>query len=68
MDIFNAIGWPIAIPNMQRTIHVKENYTKIEMFTFKVYIIYIFDKFECKRLIFWYDKKIPDYFSVAGAP
>ena len=21
-----------------------------------------------KRLIFWYDKKIPDYFSVAGAP
>lgn len=39
MDIFNAIGWPIAIPNMQRTIHVKENYTKIEMFTFKVYII-----------------------------
>ena len=45
MDIFNAIGWPIAIPNMQRTIHVKENYTKIEMFTFKVYIIYIFDKF-----------------------
>ena len=26
MDIFNAIGWPIAIPNMQRTIHVKENY------------------------------------------
>ena len=46
MDIFNAIGWPIAIPNMQRTIHVKENYTKIEMFTFKVYIIYIFDKFE----------------------
>lgn len=46
MDIFNAIGWSIAIPNMQRTIHVKENYTKIEMFTFKVYIIYIFDKFE----------------------
>lgn len=25
-------------------------------------------KFESKRLIFWYDKKIPDYFSVAGAP
>ena len=24
--------------------------------------------FERKRLIFWYDKKIPDYFSVAGAP
>ena len=23
---------------------------------------------KCKRLIFWYDKKIPDYFSVAGAP
>ena len=23
---------------------------------------------DCKRLIFWYDKKIPDYFSVAGAP
>jgi len=23
---------------------------------------------ESKRLIFWYDKKIPDYFSVAGAP
>ena len=22
----------------------------------------------CKRLIFRYDKKIPDYFSVAGAP
>ena len=21
-----------------------------------------------KRLIFWYDKKIPDYFSVARAP
>ena len=23
---------------------------------------------ESKRLIFWYDKKIPDYFSVVGAP
>ena len=23
---------------------------------------------QSKRLIFWYDKKIPDYFSVAGAP
>ncbi len=23
---------------------------------------------ECKRLIFRYDRKIPDYFSVAGAP
>ena len=22
----------------------------------------------CKRLIFRYDRKIPDYFSVAGAP
>ena len=26
------------------------------------------DVFNSKRLIFWYDKKIPDYFSVAGAP
>ena len=26
------------------------------------------DKVFRKRLIFWYDKKIPDYFSVAGAP
>lgn len=24
--------------------------------------------FKCKRLIFRYDRKIPDYFSVAGAP
>lgn len=24
--------------------------------------------YRSKRLIFWYDKKIPDYFSVAGAP
>ena len=26
------------------------------------------EEFKGKRLIFWYDKKIPDYFSVAGAP
>ena len=25
-------------------------------------------RLQSKRLIFWYDKKIPDYFSVAGAP
>lgn len=30
MDIFNAIGLPIDILNMQRAIHVKENYSKIE--------------------------------------
>jgi len=32
------------------------------------YYLFIYNTIKSKRLIFRYDRKIPDYFSVVGAP
>ena len=42
--------------------------TAANMFMSQIQAIIQHLLFMCKRLIFRYDKKIPDYFSVAGAP
>ena len=73
IQIYNQSDTPKIMRDFRLIFYknTKEQYSLIpdneETRRYSAHISHI-DEMEGKRLIFWYDKKIPDYFSVAGAP